>query len=147
MFTLKAVGLGLGGLGLLAAFLNILGCFADKERKQLCELIRTSEQVIPAQTPGFKAFLAEFPPPQGVSCISVSHIVKQVLQTHDKFPLSITLRYLADGKRTEAVASYEDVRRWAEKTVYGWLSWVIAAIGWCTVVAVELIEKLGRDST
>jgi len=138
-------GLAVGLLGLVAGLLDLIGCFADKEKVALTDAIRNADGGIPRQTPGFEKFMACFPPPSGVLPSSVSHIVKDVLQTHDLFPLSITVRYLAGNQRTPPVATYEDVRRWAEHTGYGWLVWLITAAGWVTVAIDRLIQLLGRN--
>ena len=142
---LTIAGLAVGLLGLVAGLLNLLGYFADKKKAALADAIRNSDGGIPRQTPGFEKFMASFPPPSSVLPSSVSHIVKDVIQTHDRFPVSITVRYLAGNQRTPPVATYEDVRRWAEHTGYGWLVWLITAAGWVTVAIDCLIQFLGKN--
>ena len=139
MQTIKIIGLAVGLLGLIAVALNLLGFFVDEEKVRLSELIRT-QGGIPRATPGFDKFMAKFPPPQGIDPTSVTHIVKDILQTHDKYPISITLRYLAGNQRTSPVASNADVQVWAAETWYGWGSWIIMALAWLTVAVVVLVE-------
>ena len=141
---LKLTGLVLGFVGIVAAFLDLLGVFDDKEKLALARMIRESGEGIPRTTAGFERFMKEFPPPPGVDAATVTHIVLDRLVTHDQFPISITVRYLAADQRTLPVASYEDVRRWSEKTPFGWMSWVIAAVGFFTVAALDLKDILGR---
>lgn len=138
--TLKLIGLAVGLLGLIVALLNLIGYFVDEEKIHLSGLIRTTEGGIPRATPGFDKVMAKFPPPQGIDPTSVTHIVKDILQTHDKYPISITLRYLAGNQRTSPVASNATVQVWAAETWYGWGSWIIMALAWLTVAVVVLVE-------
>jgi len=139
MQTIKIIGLAVGLLGLIAVALNLLGFFVDEEKVRLSELIRT-QGGIPRATPGFDKFMAKFPPPRSVDPKSVTHIVREVRATHDKYPISITLRYLAGNQWTSPVASFADVQVWAAETWFGWVSLIIAALGWLTVAVVESIE-------
>ena len=135
--TMTIAGLAVGLVGLVLSLLNLLGCFRSKKRVHFLKCVRESKEGIPRQTPGFDEFLRSFPPPGDLA--SVSHVVRDVVQTHDQYPISITLRYLAGGTRSEPVAAQEDVRRWAEKTKYRWLSWLIAFAGWVVVAVAQLI--------
>ena len=121
METYKLLGLCTGLLGILAMLCDRLGWFRDQDKKDIAETICRETEGIPRDTRGFEKFLAAFPPADGVAPTTVSHITKDVIQTHDKFPVSITVRYIADGQRTKPVASYQDVRRWAKRTRYGCL--------------------------
>ena len=140
--ALKIFGLLLGFAGIIAAFLDLRGVFDDKEKGGLAKLIREGGGGIPRSTPGFEKFMKKFPPPVGVAPAMVTHIVLDRLVTHDQFPISITARYLAADQRTIPVASYEDVRRWSEKTSYGWISWGVAAVGFLTVAVLDVKDIL-----
>ena len=95
--------------------------------------------------PGFEEFLKRFPPPDGLDPAKITHIVKDVIQTEDKFPISITLRYLAAGQRSAPVAAFSDVEGWAAETRFGWISWIVAAVGWLIVASTELYGIVGAD--
>lgn|GEM_PF-3679620 len=140
---LKLVGLLVGFIALLASFFNLLGFFADKEKLHLAQLIRYSEGGIPRETPGFEKFLSDFPPPKNISPDSITYIVKDKIQTHDKFTMIGVVRYLANNKRTEPVTTFEEVDIWSKKTNYGWISLIITILCWTTVAVVDLIEIFG----
>src|SRR2546422_346076 len=107
--ALKILGLVLGFAGIITAFLDLRGVFDDKEKMELAKLIHDGGGGIPRSTPGFEKLLKAFPPPAGIDPSAVTHIVLDRLVTHDQFPISITVRYLAADQRTLPVASYEDV--------------------------------------
>lgn len=138
MKTLKIVGLVTGFLGIFLAFLDLSGCSAYSARMSLRDQIRTSSQGIPRTADGFEDFLDAFPPRTGVARTEVTHIIKDVLQTHDGFPVSITIRYLAQGQRSHPVANFSQVEQWASEKRFGWFSWFVAAVGWAAVAFVEL---------
>ena len=135
---LKLLGLAVGFLGIAIAFLDLLGYFVDQDRVALRDNMRGSSGGIPRHARGFDKFMKRFPPPGHVDQAVVTHIVKDILQTHDRFPINITLRYLAADNRTAPVATFSDVERWAAETRFGWVSWIVAAVGWLVVAATEL---------
>lgn len=138
--ALKVLGLLIGLIGIGLAFLDLRGYFVDGDRVALRDELRDSPGGLPRTAPGFSKFLDDFPPPSAVDTHLVTHIVKDVIQTHDQFPISITIRYLASGQRTRPVASFSDVERWAASTSFGWVSWAVATIGWVAVAGVELYQ-------
>lgn len=138
--SLKLAGLALGFLGIAVAFLDLLGFFVYAERISLRDRIRNVPGGVARAVPGFEEFIKRFPPPDGVNQETITHIVKDVLQTHDQFPISITLRYLAAGERSAPVAAFFDVEKWATETRFGWISWIVAAVGWLIVASTELLQ-------
>lgn len=144
MKTLKILGLVTGFMGIGLAFLDLSGCSAYSARMSLRDQIRTSSQGIPRTADGFEDFLEAFPPAKGNARAEVTHIVKDVLQTHDGFPVSITIRYLAQGQRTRPVANFNQVEQWASEKRFGWFSWFVAAVGWAAVAFVELQDLRKR---
>ncbi len=142
----KLAGLVVGLVGLFAAFLNLQGCFADKEKLDIAKLIRESEGPIPRSTPAFEKFLSDFPPPHGIDSTAVTHIVKNRIQTHDQFIMNGVVRYFAKNQKTTPVATFEDVRIWAEETIYAWISWFIMFGGWLMVAVVCGLEIFERKS-
>lgn len=134
------LGLMIGLIGIVAGYLDLRGFFADQDRIRIANLIFDSKGGIPRSTPGFDGFLEAFPPPKGIDERDITHIVKDVLQTHDQFPISVTCRYLANMKRSVPVASGADIRKWAEATRFGVWSWIITAAGWVVVVITEASE-------
>lgn len=137
---LKAGGLALALIALLVTLLDALGKFRDPKRAELARLIRENSQGLDRSTVGFERFLAAFPPPSGVDPNSVVAITKDVIQTHDKFPISITVRYVANGQRTAPIATYAEVVSWSEKTRQKWWSFVVGTIGWVMVAAAFGVE-------
>ena len=97
--SLKFAGLTIGFVGIAVGLLNLFGYFAYEERVDLRDRIRDVPGAIARIVPGFDGFVERFPPPDGVEQATITHIVKDVLQTHDQFPIAITLRYLAGGER------------------------------------------------
>jgi hypothetical protein len=79
-----------------------------------------------------------------VEAASVTHTAKDVMQTHDGFPMSITVRYFADGQRTMPVAAYADVVAWSEKTRQKWWSFIIGIVGWSMLATAYLLEALHK---
>ena len=139
---LKLAGLVLGFVGLTVAFLDLRGYFVYHERLTLRDRIRNVPGGVARAVPGFDEFMNRFPPPDTVNRATVTHIVKDVLQTADQFPISITLRYLAAGKKTVPIATFSDVERWAAETRFGWISWIVAAVGWLIVASTELYSMV-----
>jgi hypothetical protein len=137
---LKIAGLALGLLGLVVTLLDILGKFRDTERLEFARLLRDCPEGLARSTPGFDEFLSAFPPPAGVDKRSVVSTAKDVFQTHDQFPISITIRYFADGQRTLPVATYAAVVAWSEKTRQRWWSLIIGSVGWLMLAAALAIE-------
>jgi hypothetical protein len=137
---LKMLGIAIGLLGIVAAFLDLVGFFADQDKAHLAQLIFHSKGGIPRSTPGFDKFVAAFSPPEGIDEADITHIVKTATKQHDQFPMNIACRYLADMKCTVPVASGEDVRKWADTKLYGVLSWSVAALGWIVVFITEVVE-------
>lgn len=138
--TLKIGGLALGFLGLLVTLLDALGKFRDQERLDFARLLRESTQGLPRSTPGFDKFLSAFPAPVGIEASAIISTAKDVLQTHDQFPISITVRYVANGQRTAPVATYAEVVAWSEKTRQKWWSLSISAVGWVMLASAFAIE-------
>ena len=136
----KILGLTIGLVGLIAAVLDLKGCFRDDEKLALAERIHSQSGGIAKDTPAFEKFLLNFPPPAGVDTSAITHIVKDKLQTHDGYPVAITLRYLVGAKKTAPVATYQEVKKWAELTNYGWWAWSIAIVGWLLVVILESLD-------
>lgn len=141
----KLLGLLIGLVGIVLLLLDLTGYFVDGDRISLRDEIRASSGRLPETTRGFDKFLQAFPPPAGIDSQQVTHIAKDVIQTHDQFPVSITVRYVASGQRTRPVASFADVERWAAEKHFGWVSWVVAALGWLVVAGVELYEIFQRN--
>lgn len=137
---LKGGGLALAFFGLGITFLDALGKFRDREKLEFARLLRENEVGLPKSTPGFSKFLLAFPPPEGIDASTVSHTAKDVIQTHEGFPISITLRYLANGQRTAPVATYAEVIAWAEKTRQKWWSFSVGILGWIMVAAAFVLE-------
>ena len=133
--SLKLAGLTLGFIGITVVFLNLLGYFVYEERAAFRDHIRDVPGAIARVVPGFDGFMKRFPPPDGVEADGVTHIVKDVVQTHDQFPISITLRYLAGGERTEP------------ETRFGWISWIVTAVGWLTFAVAELYSMVPSAPT
>lgn len=140
--TLKMGGLALGLLALLVTFFDALGKFRDKERLEFARLLRENAQGLPRETPGFDKFLSAFPPPAGMDVSAISSTTKDVIQTHDQFPISITVRYFANGQRTAPVATYADVVAWSEKTRQKWWSFFIGIVGWVMLASAFAIEAI-----
>lgn len=140
MITLKIVALLVGLFGLIAALLDRIGFFRDKDKVNIAKRIKTERKEILRDSIGFNKFLKDFPPPKDIDINSISHIAFDIIQTHDFFPMMITIRYLSNGKRTEPVANYSEVECWAEKTPYGWYAWIITVVSWIVLVVLELIE-------
>ena len=143
---LKGGGLILALLGLGITLLDALGKFRSRESLEFARLLREDKNGLPRTTPGFESFLSAFPPPAGVSRSAVSHTTKDVIQTHDGFPVSITIRYVANNPRTAAVASYAEVTAWAEKTRQKWWSFSVGVVGWLMVASAFLLEAFTHAS-
>jgi hypothetical protein len=141
---LKIAGLIIGLIGLLAAFSDLMGWFLDEDKLHISESVWNSKGGIPRNTPGFEKFLLAFPPPEGVDPNSIAHIVKNVFQMEPNFTFGGTLRYLSGTTRTAPVASFDEVRRWAEQSKFRWIGWVIALIGWIILAVVEILDILAR---
>ena len=144
--ALKVLGLLLGFVGIALALLELMGYFVDGDRTSLREEIRASSTALPRPTSGFEKCLEAFPPPPGIDPRQITHIARDVIQTHDEFPVSITLRYVASGERTRPVAVFADIERWAAEKRWGWASWVVAALGWLVVAGVELYEIFQKNA-
>lgn len=136
----KIGGLLIGLIGIALLLLELLGYFVDGDRIALRDRIQNTPGRIPRSTPAFDKFVEAFPPPDGVDQVVITHIVKDIIQTHDGFPVIITVRYLAADQKTRPVASYADVEKWASETRFGWWSWIAAALGWAAVAGVELYQ-------
>lgn len=139
---LKMGGLALGLLGLMVTLIDALGKFRDKERLEFARLLRDNPEGLPRSTPGFDKFLKAFPPSAGIDISAITSTAKDVFQTHDKFPISITVRYFANGQRTAPVATYTDVVSWSEKTKQKWWSFVIGIVGWAMLAFAFAIEAI-----
>lgn len=137
---LKFGGLALAFLGLLVTLLDALGKFRDKERLEFARLLKESPQGLPRSTAGFEKFLSAFPPPAGIDKAAIVSTAKDVMQTHDQFPISITVRYFAAEQRTAPVATYPEVVAWSEKTRQKWWSLVVGGIGWAMVGLAFILE-------
>jgi hypothetical protein len=137
---LKLLGVIVSFIGIFAAFADLIGWFADSEKLHIANLVWNSEGGIPRGTPGFEKFLEAFPPSEGVNPDRITHIVKNVLKWEAGPTFGGAVRYLANGERSEAVATFDQVQRWAEKTNYAWYSWTPAAFGWLVVASIELFE-------
>jgi hypothetical protein len=142
--VLKVAGLVLAFVGLVIVFFDALGRFRDRERIEFARLLRENSEGLPRSTPGFEKFLRAFPPPEGVPVSAVTLTAKDVIQTHDGFPVSITLRYIADGQETAPIASHDQVVRWSEKTHQKWWSFAIGVAGWGMVFTAFLLEVFAK---
>ena len=142
ILLLKIGGLALALLGLLLTLLDLLGKFRDRERAELSKFIEEDRDGIPRSARGFRGFLETFPPPEGVDPDNITHIVKDVIQTHDRHPVSIIIRYLADNARTQPVATFPDVKTWAATTRYKWWALGVGFLGWVTVAFAVAVEAL-----
>lgn len=140
--SLKGAGLAIALLGLGITLLDALGKFRSREKLEFARLLREGKGGLPRSTPGFAQFLSAFPPPEGVDPAAVSHATKDIIQTHDGFPVSITVRYVANNQRTAPVASYADITAWAEKTRQKWWSFYVGVVGWLMVAGAFLLEAL-----
>jgi hypothetical protein len=139
---LKGGGLTLAFFGLGVTLLDALGKFRDREKLEFARLIRENPNGLPRSTPGFSKFLLAFPPPQGIDPLVISHTTKDVIQTHEGFPISITVRYFANGQRTAPVATYAEIIAWAEKTRQKWWSFSVGILGWLMVATAFALEAL-----
>lgn len=137
---LKLCGVVVAFLGLAASFLDHVGWFRDPEKVMFADLVMSSSGSIPRATPGFEAFLADFPPPQGVSAASVSEIGDKALRYDTSAADTLNVVYVAQGRRTGVVARLDQVRDWAYATSYTLLSLVIATLGWLMYAATEVYE-------
>ena len=144
LMLLKIVGLLVIMGGLLATLLEYTGVLKDKSKINLSKRIRQETEGIPRSARGFGGFLKRFPPPPNVDPATVTHITKDVLQTHDQFPISITLRYVANGVRTAPVANYEQVQQWVEETPYRWVSLSIGIVGWLVAAFAVICEIIAN---
>jgi hypothetical protein len=140
IILLKGIGLVLAFFGLGIALLDALGKFRSREKLEFARLLREDKVGLPKSTPGFSMFLCAFPPPKGVDVSTISHTTKDIIQTHDGFPVSITVRYVANDQRTAPVATYAEVMAWAEKTRQKWWSFSVGMFGWLMVAAAFSIE-------
>ena len=143
---LKFAGFVLALSGLFVTLLDILGKFKDKERLEFARLLRENSGGLPRSTPGFDKFLSAFPPPNGIDTSSVVSTAKDVMQTHDQFPISITIRYIANNQRTAPVATYPEVIAWSEKTRQKWWSFTIGIVGWVMMAVAFAIEILSVNT-
>jgi hypothetical protein len=139
---LKIFGLVIIFAGLVVQLLDQIGCLQDADKLALAKRIYSQSGGIPKDAAGFEKFLRAFPPPPGVDKSAITHIVKDQLQTHDAYPIAITLRYLAGPERTTPVATYQEVRAWAESTRYSWWSLSIAVVGLFLAAFLESREIL-----
>jgi len=126
---LKILSLVILFTGLVAQLLDQIGCLRDGDKLGLAKKIYSQSGGIPKDAAGFEKFVRAFPPPPGADKSAITHIVKDQLQTHDAYAIAITLRYLVGSERTTPVATYQEVRAWAESTQYGWWSLSIAVVG------------------
>jgi hypothetical protein len=140
--SLKGAGLAIALLGLGITLLDALGKFRSREKQEFARLLREGKGGLPRSTPGFTQFLSAFPPPEGIDQATVSHTTKDIIQTHDGFPVSITVRYVANNQRTAPVASHSDITAWAEKTRQKWWSFFVGVVGWLMVASAFLLEAL-----
>lgn len=139
---LKLVSFLVGFLAIVAGFANLQGCFADREKVALADLIWNSDGGIPQSTPGFYKFLDTFPPPVDVQREQITHIVKNNLQFENGPRFGGIVRYLANGRRTRGVATFAEVRTWAQHTGYEWYAWIISGAAWLVFAALEIFERV-----
>jgi hypothetical protein len=128
---LKATGVVIGLLGLVAGFGNLLGLFAHAERLEMVRLVRTQAS-IPSTTSGFTALVAAFPPPEGVRIADIAsmgpstHIASGGYIT----PTGPLVYYNAQRQHTPPIATFDELQAWASSTPYPWVAWVFSGVGW-----------------
>ncbi|MBI4355923.1 MAG: hypothetical protein HY597_05725 [Candidatus Omnitrophica bacterium] len=129
--VVKILGLTITSAGVVLSLLNLKGFLKYPERLNFAHLALETSEGIPLSHPGAKSFMSRFPPPPTDSKGTFTHFVKNAIQfTGGGTPLSGTVKYMyPDGRRTAAVATFEDVKRWAAESRYPWLAWWLTVVG------------------
>ncbi len=70
IMNLKVIGLVILFAGIMIALCNLLGCFAQAERLEMVQLIKT-KGTIPVTAPGFKELLCAYSPPSQVNTTAI----------------------------------------------------------------------------
>jgi hypothetical protein len=141
---IKLLGVAVGFFGILMNLLDLRGCFVEPEKRTFGELVMNTDELVPRTTPGFELFLRDFPPPSGVASVDVTHIGDKALRWDTSPAESLAVVYVANGIRSSPVARLDQVRDWANATIYGWLSWLITVVGWLLYAVIEFV-KLARE--
>jgi hypothetical protein len=143
---LKLTAFFISFAGVLLFWLNLLGLFQSAEKQAFAKLVMNNQAFLPRETPGFDAFLKRFPPPAEFSADNVSGIADKELRVSSPSDVGTTVRYVVNEKWTPAVARFDQVREWADQTMYDLLSGVLVTVGILVLLPIEIYEyRQGRS--
>lgn len=138
---LKATGLLALALGICLGLADLMNWLRYPDREAFLAWAMYKEGGLPIDTPAAQAFVHRFPPPDNVDSRTITHVTKWRMRLEGGQALDAAFNYgQHDKSRTEYVATLEDVREWAAKSPYPWLSWVLALVGFIEVLGSEAIE-------
>jgi len=135
--------------GLLATLGNQLGWFQHADRAAFLRWALEAEGGLAITDPIAAAFVRRFPPPPGTDTGQhgeLTHITKTVMRSAGGgAPVGGFISYMhRDTTRTGNAATFEDVRRWASETWYGWFALALTTVG-ATITIVRGVAAKRRE--
>ena len=142
--AIKLCALLLGFASLVVALIDARGGFTDSTRRGFAQEILVPEKVISPTTRGFREFFGSFPV-AGVALADVVKLRRDRVNSHDGFPITLTVRYVLKGdKVTGVVADKSAIDSWATKSTYGLWSLLLAFAMFICVAFLD-IPEVARD--
>ena len=139
---IKIVALFFGFASLVVAVVDERGGFRDATRIAFVAKILEPTEIVTPATPGFSKFYEAFPI-EGVSLDDVIKIRRDRQNSHDGFPVALTVRYVLKSDRvTSVVADKAKINSWADESSYGIWSLIIAFAAFACVALLDLPEIL-----
>jgi len=127
-------------VGVTAGYGNLRGWFRHADRAAFLRWALETETGIPLSDPRATSFVQRFPPPANADRQAhgeFTYLTKTAMKSSGGgAPIAGFVTYMhADTTRTGSVATFDDVRRWADETPYAWLAWSLTALGGTLTIA------------
>ncbi|KKK59463.1 hypothetical protein LCGC14_3034160 [marine sediment metagenome] len=137
----RIITLTLTFFGILIGLGSLLGFFKYDEREDFyLYILDQKSDGINISHPALNDFKHDFPAPENFHEYKV---IKGVTHAYDEKSIAGNIIYenTEDGKEIHA-ATYEQVRRWSEESISGWLSLLCILFGFTWEVIILIREKM-----
>ena len=140
-------------VGVILVFGNNLGWFQEQDRINLYGALIKEPYELEINYPGVKDFLNEFYNPSKANAelkqVSIKGIKSTWMTVGNNKPMSGNVHlWLEDGRRSTALATFDELNDWARETpFYEWASFIFLIVGVLGGIVIDVVPRLRKTNT